>query len=173
MRESKSKRGDLAFATMQSPVGLLTLIATETALSELLFDKKEADIARREIGRASPRHPILVDSIRQLKEYFAGRRTAFDISLEMSGTAFQRQAWSALLAIPFGETRTYSQHASSIGRPRAIRAVGAANGQNPIAIIVPCHRLVGSDGSLTGFGGGLPAKAWLLALERRARPVKR
>ena len=155
---------------MKSPVGLLTLVATSAGLAELWFDKPEAGELRREIGRASPSHPILSDAIRQLEEYFAGTRTTFDIELDMSGTDFQRSAWNGLLQIPFGETRTYAEHAARIGRPRAVRAVGAANGQNPIAIIVPCHRLVGSDGSLTGFGGGLPAKAWLLALEREGRP---
>jgi methylated-DNA-[protein]-cysteine S-methyltransferase len=175
MSESKSAartrdgRGERVYATMKSPVGLLTLVATEAGLSELWFDKPEATIVRRDIGRASPKHVILAEATRQLREYFSGDRMAFEIPLDFVGTEFQRQAWRGLLEIPFGETRTYAEHASRIGRPRAVRAVGAANGRNPIAIVVPCHRLVGSDGSLTGFGGGLPAKAWLLALERDGR----
>lgn len=168
----RGKGVEKEYATMKSPLGLLTVVATNEALCELLFDKAEAADVRAEIGRPSTRHRILVDAMRQLREYFAAKRTAFEIPLDMSGTDFQRAAWSGLLAIPFGETRTYAQHALRIGRPRAVRAVGAANGRNPIAIIVPCHRLVGSDGSLTGFGGGLPAKAWLLALEREGRPPR-
>ena len=172
MRESKAERtmprpgGETAYATMRSPVGLLTLVATDRGLSQLLFDKPEASATRLRLGRASARHAVLANAVDQLGEYFSGKRNAFELSLDLAGTEFQRKAWNGLLAIPFGETRTYAQHASVIGHPRAGRAVGAANGQNPIAIIVPCHRLVGADGSLTGFGGGLPAKAWLLALER-------
>ena len=155
-----------SYVTLESPVGTLTLVATPKGLSELWFDKPAATELRRAIGRPSPRNPVLAESGRQLREYFAGKRSMFAIPLDLSGTAFQRSAWLGLLDIPFGETRTYAEHASRIGHPRAVRAVGAANGRNPIAIIVPCHRLVGSDGSLTGFGGGLRAKAWLLALEQ-------
>ena len=154
---------------MKSAVGLLTLVATDGGLCELWFDKREAAEVRRDLGRPAPNHPVLHNAIEQLGEYFGGARQAFDVPLELSGTDFQQAAWRGLLGIPFGTTRTYAEHASNIGRPRAVRAVGAANGQNPIAIIVPCHRLVGSDGSLTGFGGGLQAKAWLLALEREGR----
>jgi methylated-DNA-[protein]-cysteine S-methyltransferase len=158
-----------AYATLRSPVGLLTLVATEHGLSELLFEKAASSDVRRDIGRASPRHGVLAAARQQLREYFAGERTMFEVPLDLVGTEFQCAAWRGLLAIPFGETRTYAEHANCIGRPRAVRAVGAANGRNPIAIIVPCHRLVGSDGSLTGFGGGLSAKAWLLGLERTSR----
>lgn len=159
---------DRSYVTIESPVGTLTLVATTTGLSELLFDKPAATDLRRALGRPSPRRSILSESARQLREYFAGKRSAFEIPLDLSGTEFQRRAWLGLLDIPFGETRSYAEHAARIGHPRAVRAVGAANGRNPIAIIVPCHRLVGSDGSLTGFGGGLSAKAWLLELERTA-----
>jgi len=154
---------------MKSPVGVLTLVATDLGLTELLFDKPEASAVRRDIGNSFAKHPVLDLSVRQLREYFAGNRMKFDIPLDFVGTEFQGKAWRGLLTIPFGETRTYAEHANRIGHPRAVRAVGAANGRNPIAIIIPCHRLVGSDGSLTGFGGGLPAKAWLLALERDGR----
>ena len=171
MRKSAGDRdgSERSYVAMKSPVGTLTLVATKVGLSELWFDKPAATDVRRAIGRPSPKNPVLVDSARQLREYFAGKRTRFEIPLDLAGTDFQRRAWLALLEIPFGETRTYADHASRIGRPRAVRAVGAANGRNPIAIVVPCHRLVGADGSLTGFGGGLRAKAWLLALEREGR----
>jgi methylated-DNA-[protein]-cysteine S-methyltransferase len=154
---------------MQSPVGVLTLVATDAGLSELWFEKPAADEVRRAIGDPSPRNPIVGAAARQLREYFAGTRRRFDVPLDVRGTEFQQRAWRGLLDISYGETRSYAQHASAIGRPSAVRAVGAANGKNPIAIIIPCHRLVGSDGSLTGFGGGLDAKAWLLALEREER----
>lgn len=111
--------------------------------------------------------PILREAARQLGEYFAGTRRRFDLALDFAGTEFQRQVWAALLTIPFGETRSYSDIARQIGNPSAVRAVGAANGRNPISIIAPCHRVIGASGSLTGFAGGLPAKQYLLALEGR------
>ena len=110
--------------------------------------------------------PVLVETERQLGEYFAGGRKAFSVALDMRGTRFQRDVWEALLAIPFGETRSYGQLAKQLGNPRATRAVGAANGRNPISIIVPCHRVIGSSGKLTGFAGGLDTKAHLLGLEK-------
>jgi methylated-DNA-[protein]-cysteine S-methyltransferase len=109
--------------------------------------------------------PILVEAARQLEEYFAGARKGFDLELDFEGTEFQRKVWRALLTIPYGETRSYAQIAKQIGQPQAVRAVGAANGRNPISIVAPCHRVIGSTGKLTGFGGGLPAKALLLELE--------
>ena len=108
---------------------------------------------------------MLVETARQLREYFAGERTVFDLPLAPEGTAFQRLVWTALTKIPFGETRTYGQQASLIKRPSASRAVGAANGRNPIGIIVPCHRVIGTNGSLTGYAGGLAMKQWLLEHE--------
>lgn len=113
-------------------------------------------------------HPLLAATCQQLDEYFAGTRTTFDLPLTPNGTEFQLAAWRALRDIPYGETRSYAEQATTIGRPKAVRAVGSANGRNPISIIVPCHRVIGSNGSLTGFGGGLDAKTYLLALERRA-----
>ena len=110
-------------------------------------------------------HPVLTDTERQLKEYFAGKRFWFDLPLDFVGTAFQLRVWRALLTIPFGETRTYAEVAMGIGRPAAVRAVGAANGKNPISIVAPCHRVLGSDGQLTGYAGGFEAKARLLKLE--------
>jgi methylated-DNA-[protein]-cysteine S-methyltransferase len=108
---------------------------------------------------------VLVETARQLEEYFAGQRTVFELPLDFAGTDFQRKVWNALLTIPFGETRSYGQIASQIGNPDAVRAVGAANGRNPVSIVTPCHRVIGSTGALTGFAGGLDAKAYLLALE--------
>jgi methylated-DNA-[protein]-cysteine S-methyltransferase len=108
---------------------------------------------------------VLVEAERQLREYFAGRRQAFDLKLDFAGTPFQKSVWKALLTIPFGQTRSYGEIAKQVGRPSACRAVGAANGQNPVAIVAPCHRVIGSTGALTGFGGGLDVKERLLRLE--------
>jgi methylated-DNA-[protein]-cysteine S-methyltransferase len=119
----------------------------------------------------APRHPLLCETKRQLDEYFAGKRRNFELPLEFRGTEFQRRVWAALLTIPYGETRTYRQIAEQIGNPLAVRAVGAANGRNPIAIVAPCHRVIGSSGDLTGFGGGLEAKARLLSLEAPQRQL--
>lgn len=111
--------------------------------------------------------PVLVETARQLAEYFAGERRVFELPLAPEGTAFQQLVWQALVKIPFGETRTYGQQAAAIRRPAASRAVGAANGKNPIGIIVPCHRVIGTNGTLTGYAGGLAMKRWLLEHERR------
>ena len=108
---------------------------------------------------------MLLETERQLKEYFAGERRTFDLTLDLAGTDFQRKVWSALLSIPYGETRSYGEIAAQIGHPGAVRAVGAANSRNPVSIIAPCHRVIGSTGKLTGFAGGLDAKAQLLTLE--------
>jgi methylated-DNA-[protein]-cysteine S-methyltransferase len=113
----------------------------------------------------APDNPILVRAVQQLQEYFAGTRNRFDLELDFAGTDFQKKVWQALLTIPFGETRSYSQIAEQIGNPSAVRAVGAANGKNPISIVAPCHRVIGASGKLTGFAGGLEAKERLLTLE--------
>jgi methylated-DNA-[protein]-cysteine S-methyltransferase len=112
-------------------------------------------------------HPVVASALKQLREYFAGDRTSFDLPLDLQGTEFQVDAWNALARIPFGSTVSYAQQAASIGRPKATRAIGSANGRNPIVIVLPCHRVVGADGSLTGFGGGLHVKSWLLDLEKQ------
>jgi O-6-methylguanine DNA methyltransferase len=123
----------------------------------------------RELGFGSGRDigddPILREATRQLDEYFRGERLRFDLPLDLRGTAFQIEAWTALTRIPIGATSSYAAQARLLGRPRAARAVGAANGANPLPIVLPCHRLVGSDGSLTGYGGGLHVKRWLLEFE--------
>jgi len=151
---------------IDSPVGRLTLVASECGLAAILWEK---DNPRRvPLGEVveSDTHPVLLEAERQLQEYFAGQRREFSLPLDFRGTEFQRRVWSALLTIPFGETRSYAQIAQQIGCPAAVRAVGAANGRNPLSIIAPCHRVVGSNGKLTGFAGGLEAKARLLSLER-------
>lgn len=117
-------------------------------------------------GREDPHFPVLVETERQLRAYFAGDLRQFDLPLDMVGTAFQQRVWRELLKIPYGETRSYSEVARTIGAPAAVRAVGSANGSNPIPIVVPCHRVIGSGGKLVGYGGGLPLKRRLLALER-------
>jgi len=150
--------------TLDSPVGALSLVANDSALVALVW-RRAAHATAFEHAVEAPGHPLLLETARQLREYFAGSRRTFDLPLEFHGTDFQRRAWSALLTIPYGETRTYGQMAEQIGNPTAVRAVGAANGRNPISIIAPCHRVIGMNGDLTGFGGGLDAKARLLSLE--------
>jgi methylated-DNA-[protein]-cysteine S-methyltransferase len=131
-----------------------------------LFPSPAAALAALPAGseRRADRQP-LPDARRQLGEYLAGERRAFDLPLAPRGTEFERQVWQALAAIPYGETRSYLEIAAAIGRPAACRAVGRANGSNPIAVVIPCHRVIGADGSLTGYGGGLPLKRFLLDLE--------
>jgi methylated-DNA-[protein]-cysteine S-methyltransferase len=145
---------------IDSPIGPLTLEANDEGLTRISFRVEETE------DKSSP---LLALAIRQLDEFFAGKRTAFDVPLALRGTPFQLEVWHTLLRIPYGATRTYAQIAESIGRPAASRAVGAANGANPIPIIVPCHRVIGSNGSLTGFGGGIDVKRWLLDFERNLR----
>jgi methylated-DNA-[protein]-cysteine S-methyltransferase len=150
---------------LASPVGLLTLVATDAAVAAILWENDREQRVRLTIDGESPDHPVLLEAGRQLEEYFAGRRQHFDLALDAPGTPFQQQVWAALRTIPYGETRSYSQIAGQIGRPRAVRAVGAANGRNPISIVTPCHRVIGAGGALTGFAGGLEVKARLLDFE--------
>ncbi len=145
---------------VESPIGLLLLLGDGESLSGLGFDGGEQPHA---IGRRCK--SAFADARTQLAEYFAGTRQSFDLPLRPAGTSFQQLAWRALTEIPYGATRTYGEQAARLGRPRAARAVGAANGRNPIPIIVPCHRLVGHGGELTGFGGGLERKRYLLEHE--------
>jgi methylated-DNA-[protein]-cysteine S-methyltransferase len=153
------------YKRMQSPVGTLTLVATDEGLAAILWENDRPLRVRLNLEAEENGHPVLVETERQLEEYFAGRRTQFALKLDVSGTPFQRKVWNALLTIPFGETRSYRQIAEQIGNPQAVRAVGGANGRNPLSIVAPCHRVVGSTGALTGFAGGLDVKARLLALE--------
>lgn len=152
--------------TMPSPVGTLTLVASDAGLAAVLWEDDRPGRVVLEDAESNPDHPVLAAASSQLGEYFAGIRTRFDLPLAPRGTPFQRQVWAALDTIPFGETRSYAQIAAQVGRPTAARAVGAANGRNPVSIVTPCHRVVGTNGMLTGFAGGLAAKDYLLTLER-------
>jgi methylated-DNA-[protein]-cysteine S-methyltransferase len=153
------------FNTVSSPVGRLTLVGEGDDLVGLYFDKDPL-VAKMRV-RGVPDDGRLRPAATQLEEYFAGARTRFDLSLVPPGTAFQKKVWAALLRIPFGQTATYGEIARAVGRPDASRAVGGANHRNPIAVIIPCHRVIGADGSMTGYGGGLPRKRLLLDLEAR------
>ena len=155
------------YSYLETPIGKLLLVGENGALVHVEFEKR---------GHAIPPDPAwrednsaLRPQARQLTEYFRGKRRAFDIELDLRGTDFQIEVWNALLDIPYGETISYGELAGRIGRPNASRAVGAANGKNPIPIIIPCHRVIGSNGTLTGFGGGLPTKRALLELETNTR----
>ena len=147
---------------IDSPAGRITLASRDGCLTHLLFGEHFSPTAADD---------VLTEAQRQLEEYFAGTRTQFDIPLNPAGTEFQRAVWRALQDIPYGETVSYGDIARSIGRPKACRAVGQANHVNPISIIIPCHRVVGSGGSLTGYGGGLPVKEMLLMLEKGNVPL--
>jgi methylated-DNA-[protein]-cysteine S-methyltransferase len=163
----------LAYKVIDSPIGKLKLAASDKGLVAILWENDSPCRVRLSELVADERHPVIVETERQLGEYFAGKRKAFSVALDMRGTRFQKDVWEALLAIPFGETRSYGQLAKQLGNPRATRAVGAANGRNPISIIVPCHRVIGSSGKLTGFAGGLETKAHLLSLEERGEKLFR
>jgi methylated-DNA-[protein]-cysteine S-methyltransferase len=154
-----------AFKIIDSPVGRLTLIAREEKLAAILWEEDKPDRVKPGVLEEDQAHPILCKTECQLNEYFAGKRKVFELDLDFAGTDFQKKVWRALLTIPFGETRSYSDIAHQIGNPKAVRAVGAANGRNPISIIAPCHRVIGMNGSLTGFAGGLETKRILLKLE--------
>jgi len=154
-----------AYKTMDSPVGQLKLVARGAKLAAILWENDRPDRVRLGPMHEDPQCPVLLQAEQQLAEYFAGRRDRFELPLDFVGTAFQKQVWAALLTIPYGQTRSYRDIAVQIGRDKAVRAVGAANGRNPISIVAPCHRVVGASGDLTGFAGGLRAKALLLALE--------
>ncbi|MGW2558768.1 methylated-DNA--[protein]-cysteine S-methyltransferase [Streptomyces sp. NPDC001514] len=155
-----------AHTVVDSPYGPLTLVATDSVLSGLYMDGQRHRPAEETFGEADPRP--FVEAIRQLDAYFAGELKDFDLPLHLEGTPFQRSVWEQLCLIPYGETRTYSDLADALGNPGASRAVGLANGKNPVGIIVPCHRVIGSTGSLTGYGGGLDRKQRLLAFESGA-----
>jgi methylated-DNA-[protein]-cysteine S-methyltransferase len=157
----------LAYKMIESPVGQLKLVASEKGLVAILWEKDRPSRVRLDEMVADERHPVLLETEQQLREYFAGKRKAFSVALDVRGTSFQKDVWEALLAIPFGETRSYGELARQLGNPRATRAVGAANGRNPVSIIVPCHRVIGTSGKLTGFAGGLETKANLLKLEEQ------
>ena len=149
-----------AWTTVPTPVGDLLLVAVDGALVKAHFAPYDAPASP-----PSPDEPVLVEAARQIAEHFAGARTGFDLPLAPPGTAFQRRVWEALREIPYGTTTTYGEIAARLGDPRCVRAVGMANGRNPIAVVVPCHRVIGSDGKLRGYAGGIERKQRLLALE--------
>jgi methylated-DNA-[protein]-cysteine S-methyltransferase len=159
---------DLASTTMPSPLGTLTLVVSDAGVRAVWWHNDPRPTGELPVGEASAAQRALLDTTtRQLGEYFAGTRTHFDLPLDAQGTPFQDAAWGVLRRIAYGTTMTYGQQAVALGDPNKARAVGAANGRNPIGIIVPCHRVVGASGALTGFAGGLDAKAWLLDHEQR------
>jgi len=153
------------YKTMRSPVGQLTLVGSDRGLAAVLWEDDDPSRVRLGDTKEDAGHPVLVRAQQQLEQYFAGKRRKFTLKLDPAGTDFQTRVWNALRTIPFGETRSYGQIADQIGNHKAVRAVGAANGANPLSIIVPCHRVIAADGKLTGFAGGLKVKARLLAQE--------
>ena len=161
----------LSYKLMDSPVGKLKLVASEKGLVAVLWQNDSLERVPLTELTEDPKQKVLVETERQLNEYFAGKRREFSLPLDMRGTRFQKNVWDALLAIPFGETRSYGELAKKLGNPTASRAVGAANGRNPISIVVPCHRVIGASGKLTGFAGGLDVKARLLELESTERKL--
>jgi methylated-DNA-[protein]-cysteine S-methyltransferase len=162
---------EVAYDFFDSPIGPLVVAALDDAVAYLLLPK---DGKPARVAPEWHRSPAKLREARaQLVAYFAGKLLAFDLDLAPRGTDFQRRVWNELRRIPYGDTTSYIELARRIGNPNAMRAVGAANGANPIAIIVPCHRVIGHDGKLVGFGGGLPAKRWLLDHERRHAPTPR
>lgn len=149
--------------TIDSPVGRLELVAHDDALIAVLWPEEPKGRVRFDSEpESATAHPVLIRAAAQLSEYFAGSRRTFDLPLDPHGTEFQQQVWWSLAEIPYGETSTYGKQAANIGRANAVRAVGSANGRNPLSIVLPCHRIVGADGKLTGFAGGIETKRWLL-----------
>ncbi len=153
------------FTHFDSPLGTMLAIATENAITDLhmVSGKYVPKLGDDDVD--SPKLPVFLQLRQELSEYFAGKRKNFDVKLAPEGTEFQRAAWKALTKIPFGQTCSYGEQAATIGKPKAVRAIGAANGRNPIAIVVPCHRVIGANGTLTGYAGGLDKKEFLLKLE--------
>ena len=168
----------MILGTMQCPLGTLFAVVDDSGVRVLEFVKtdgpiRQLEMMKRSLGGPLERgeHPILDRLREQLSGYFEGKRRVFDLPLHPKGTPFQERVWKALLQIPYGEVRSYIDLARAVGNPKAVRAVGGANGSNPISIIIPCHRVIGADGSIVGYGGGLERKGWLLAHERGERPL--
>jgi len=157
---------DLVSTVIDTPIGRLTIVASDDGVRAILWPDEDPGRVRLEAAVTDSDHPVIVATVAQLGEYFDGEREEFDLPLDPVGTDFQQSAWTALRTIPFGTTISYGEQASRMGDRRKARAVGAANGRNPISIVVPCHRVVGSNGALTGFAGGIDTKAWLLDHER-------
>ena len=154
-----------AFQIYDSAVGPLFLVSKDESLYAVLYKRGWLDFTKKLPNIREEETPVIAEARKQLDEYFAGKRQSFDLPYELQGTAFQKRVWTALADIPFGKTRSYKEQALSINSPGAVRAVGSTNGKNLLSIILPCHRVIGADGSLTGYGGGLAAKQFLLKLE--------
>ena len=169
--EQRAQRETIWFVDLNSPIGKLVVSSDGVAVTGLYMESHKYGPANRAGWQFDSTGSVSVLTLarRQLDEYFDGHRTVFDLPLAAAGTSVQKSVWRQLADIPYGETRSYGDIARAIGNPKASRAVGAANGRNPISIIVPCHRVIGADGSLTGFGGGIERKQWLLAHEARVR----
>lgn len=167
---TKEKSSERAATHLKTPIGILQIAASDEGLVAVVFpNETKRNFAKTKGTEAAQRH--LAKAVKALEEYFAGKRHDFsDLTLAPSGTDFQKRVWQALYKIPFGETRSYGDIARAIDNPKGVRAVGLANGKNPIPIIVPCHRVIGANGTLTGFGGGLPTKKWLLEHEGISTP---
>jgi O-6-methylguanine DNA methyltransferase len=166
MMGNKPGTGDKYFCRMDTPAGEIIIAEDGAGISDLYFSEQD-DHAEGVIGAKERETPLLQRAAAQIYEYFGGKRRVFDLPLSLNGTAFQMADWQALQAIPYGETRSYKQIAEQIGKPKAYRAVGMANNRNPVSIIIPCHRVVGHNGALVGYGGGLPVKDFLLSLEQK------
>lgn len=160
------KNDTLYYITLPSPVGPLKLAATDKGLAAVLFHNGHGRVMPGDMEENAG-HPVLRAAAEQLDEYFAGRRIAFDLPLDPRGSVFQMKAWRELMKIPYGETISYGEQARRLGDAKKARAVGMANGRNPLSIVVPCHRVIGASGSLTGFGGGIKVKQFLLELEKK------
>ena len=172
IKQLKLLLDDVVYKEIASPVGVLTLFASDKGVHRVLWEhERYTETCEALLGRFKQlaTHPMLLEAEAQLDAYFLGKRQAFDLPLVLEGTAFQKQAWHVLSQIPYGQTISYAEQATNLGDKNKARAVGLANGSNPISIIVPCHRVVGSNGQLTGFGGGVERKAFLLQLEGISR----
>lgn len=157
------------YKIITSPVGILTLVTDNKSLTQIGWENPGSVPVERDPAYEDENHPLLLQAAEELNEYFAGKRQSFSIDVNPEGTEFQKKVWKALLTIPFGKTKTYGEIAALIGNPDAVRAVGGAANKNPVPVIIPCHRVIGADGKLVGFGGGLQRKEYLLEVEGKKR----
>jgi methylated-DNA-[protein]-cysteine S-methyltransferase len=165
----KSKQMNQHYKIITSPVGILTLVTDNKSLTQISWENPGSVPVQRDPAYEDENHPLLLQAAEELNEYFAGKRQSFSIDVDPEGTEFQKKVWKALLTIPFGKTKTYGEVAAAIGNPDAVRAVGGAANKNPVPVIIPCHRVIGADGKLVGFGGGLERKEYLLEIEGKKR----
>ena len=160
---------DHPYKIITSPVGILTLVTDNKSLVQIDWENPGSAAVKRNPENEDKNHPVLLQAAEELNEYFAGKRQSFTIDVDPEGTEFQKKVWKALLTIPFGKTKTYGEVAALIGNRDAVRAVGGAANKNPVPVIIPCHRVIGADGKLVGFGGGLERKEFLLEIEGKKR----